>query len=127
MRTHELLQQKFKELLPRLEEVAAQLDEVEDLEGRIKLEQAALLEVQTRRDAAKKQHDQEMSRRKAEIASLQQAQEREAAQLKGVQDHITTTKAELAELRSQVNSATYHRDKALESIQALTRQINGAA
>jgi hypothetical protein len=123
--TIEQLHQTFKDLLPRLEEVAAQLDEVEDLEGRIKLEQASLLEVQKQRDAAGKQHDQEVAARKREVAALDEAKDAASAQLKGVQDAVATTKAELAELRSQVNSAVYHRDKALESIQALARQING--
>jgi chromosome segregation ATPase len=123
MATHELLRQKFKEVQPQLSAVADELDKLGDLEERTKTAQTALKDLQSQAADASRQHEQEIATLKGEIASLQQAQEREAAQLKGARDHVKATKGELAELQSQVRSATYHRDRALEGIQALVKQI----
>jgi chromosome segregation ATPase len=130
----ERLQERFRDIMPQLTVFADEMDAFGKVDDRARAAQAQLegaltrlRDVQAQCAAEEEKFNQQVAAHQRALADLEGAKLTSARELKHLQDAVKAAQAQLAELRSQVNSANYHRERALESIQALTKQINGAA
>jgi chromosome segregation ATPase len=120
------LKEKLRALRPQLEAVADELDKLGDVQERTKAAQAALKEIQSQRDAAKKEHDQEVAGRKREIADLDKAKSKAGTDLKAWQDRIGAAEEEAKTLDAENNSRRQYHDRILASLESLRKQVAAA-